>query len=85
MRFDDVVRAILCNLGEIIDIEEDAFGFGHYRCVKVMLDTTKPLRRYKKKRDKKGKEIEIDFAYELLPFCCLTCGIMGFGEGLSVC
>lgn len=57
MRSDDVVKALIGNMGEILEIEEDVLGFGHYRRVKVMLDTTKPLRRYRKLRDKKGKKI----------------------------
>lgn len=56
MRSDDVVKALIGNMGEILEIEEDVLCFGHYRRVKVMLDTTKPLRRYRKLRDKKGKE-----------------------------
>ncbi|XP_010674595.1 uncharacterized protein LOC104890716 [Beta vulgaris subsp. vulgaris] len=54
MRSDEVVRALIGNLGEIIDIEKDVLGFGRYRRIKVMLDITKPLRRYRKVRDRKG-------------------------------
>ena len=52
------------NMGPIIEIEEDVFGFGQYRHVKVLLDITKPLRRYRKLKDTKCNEIQIDFAYE---------------------
>ena len=78
MRSDNVVKALIGNMGDIIEIEEDVLGFGRFRRVKVMLDTTKPLRRFRKLRDKKGCEIQIDFAYERLP--CLACGVMGHSE-----
>ena len=80
MRSDDVVKALIGNMGPIIEIEEDVLGFGRYRRVKVLLDITKPLRRYRKLRDKKGHEIQVDFAYERLPFFCLACGVMGHSE-----
>lgn len=79
-RSDDVVRALIGNMGEIIEIEEDVLGFGRYRRVKVMLNVSKPLRRYRKIRDKRGRELQIDFAYERLPFFCLACGVMGHSE-----
>nr|CCA66053.1 hypothetical protein [Beta vulgaris subsp. vulgaris] len=79
-RSNDVVKALIGNMGEILDIEEDVLGFGRYRRVKVMLDVSKPLRRYRKIRDKRGRELQIDFAYERLPFFCLACGVMGHSE-----
>nr|CCA66043.1 hypothetical protein [Beta vulgaris subsp. vulgaris] len=80
MRSNDVVKALIGNLGEILDIEEDVLGIGRYRRVKVLLDVSKPLRRYRKLRDKSGKDLQVDFAYERLPFFCLACGIMGHAE-----
>ena len=80
MRSDDVVKALIGNMGEILDMEEDALGIGRYRRVKVMLDVSNPLRRYRKVRDRKGQELQVDFAYERLPFFCLACGVMGHAE-----
>ena len=80
MRSDTVVKTLIGNMGDILEIEEDVLGFGRFRRVKVMLDTTKPLRRFRKLRDKKGCEIQIDFAYERLPYFCLACGVMGHSE-----
>lgn len=80
MRSDEVVKALIGNMGEIIDLEEDVLGIGRYRRVKVMLDVSNPLRRYRKLRDKKGNELQADFAYERLPFFCLACGVMGHAE-----
>lgn len=80
MRSNEVVRALIGNMGEILDIEDDVLGFGRYRRVKVMLDTNKPLRRFRKIKDRTGVEFQVDFAYERLPFFCLACGIMGHAE-----
>lgn len=58
MRFK-VVKALIGNMGEILEIEEDVLDFGRFCLL--------PLRRYRKFKDKKGNEIQIDFAYERLP------------------
>ena len=79
-RSDEVVRALIGNMGDIIELEEDVLGIGRYRRVKVMLDITKPLRRFRKLKDKRGREFQVDFAYERLPFFCFACGIMGHSE-----
>ena len=79
-RSNEVIRALVGSMGEILEIEEDVLGFGRYRRVKVMLDITKPLRRFRKIKDKRGREIQVDFAYERLPFFCFACGIMGHSE-----
>ena len=79
-RSNEVVRALVGNMGEVLDIEEDVLGFGKYRRVKVMLDVSRPLRRYRKMKDKWGREFQVDFAYERLPFFCFACGVMGHSE-----
>ncbi|XP_010682916.1 uncharacterized protein LOC104897677 [Beta vulgaris subsp. vulgaris] len=79
-RSDEIVKALIGNMGEILEIEEDVLGIGRYRRVRVMMDVTKPLRRFRKLKDKRGQELHVDFAYERLPFFCFTCGIMGHSE-----
>ena len=79
-RSDEVVQALIGNMGEVLDIEKDILGFGKYRRVKVMLDVTRPLRRFRKMKDRRGMEFRVDFAYERLPFFCFACGIMGHSE-----
>lgn len=79
-RSDEIVKALVGNMGEILEIEEDVLGIGRYRRVRVMMDVTKPLRRYRKLKDKRGRELHVDFAYERLPFFCFACGIMGHSE-----
>lgn len=51
-RTDDIVRALIGNTGEIIEMEDDVLGIGRYRGVKVLLDVTKPLQIPKTKRQK---------------------------------
>lgn len=68
------------NIGEILDIKEDVLGIGHYRRVKVIIDVSKPLRRYRRMKDENGREFQVDFAYEPLPFFCFSCGVTSHSE-----
>lgn len=79
-RSDEIVKALIGNMGKILDIEKDVLGFGKYRRVKVLLDVTRPLRRFRKMKDRRGMEFRVDFVYERLPFFCFSCGIMGHSE-----
>ena len=40
MRSNEVLKALISNMGEILDIEEDVLGIGRYRHVKVLLDVS---------------------------------------------
>ncbi|XP_057251325.1 uncharacterized protein LOC130591668 [Beta vulgaris subsp. vulgaris] len=60
-RYDEIVQALIGNMGEIMEVEDDVLGIGRYRRVKVLLDVTEPLRRYQKLKDKKGWEFQVDF------------------------
>ena len=42
-RTNNIVKALIGNMGEILEIEEDGLGIGRYKRVKVHLDITKPL------------------------------------------
>lgn len=79
-RSDEIIRALVGSIGEILDIEEDVLGIGRYRRVRVLMDVTKPIRRFRRLKDRHGKEFQVDFAYERLPFFCFACGIMGHSE-----
>lgn len=79
-RSDNDMRAIMTALGHVITIEPDALGLSKFRRVRLMLDINKPLRRTQKIRGKDGRIITVDFKYELLPFFCFMCGMMGHGE-----
>ncbi|XP_021729928.1 uncharacterized protein LOC110696910 [Chenopodium quinoa] len=79
-RTDAHVRAILEGMGEILEMEDDILGIGRYRRVKIMLDTSKPLRRFQMIKDRQGRELQVNLAYERLPFFFFACGIMGHAE-----
>ncbi|XP_021727442.1 uncharacterized protein LOC110694309 [Chenopodium quinoa] len=64
-------------MGELIVLEDDVLELDRYRRVRLLMDVTKPLRRFQKIIDKNKKEVTIEFAYERLPFFCFACGIMG--------
>ncbi|XP_021773269.1 uncharacterized protein LOC110737207 [Chenopodium quinoa] len=63
-RSDSHVKAIVEGMGEILEIEDGVLGIGRYRRVKLMLDTTKPLRRFQMIKDRRGRELQVNFAYE---------------------
>ena len=79
-RSDEIIRALVGNMGEILELEEDVVGIGRYRRVRVLMDVTKPICRFRRLKDRNGKEFQVDFAYERLPFFCFACGIMGHSE-----
>lgn len=60
-RSDDIVKVVIGNMGEILDLEEDVLGIRRYRRIKVLLDVTKLLRRYWNLKDKKRREFQVDF------------------------
>ncbi|XP_021774660.1 uncharacterized protein LOC110738541 [Chenopodium quinoa] len=79
-RTDEDVKEIVMNLVDLMEIEEDALGLDRFRRVRVMINITKPLRRFQRIRDKQGKEIIVEFAYERLPFFFNVCGVIGHSE-----
>lgn len=79
-RSDEDAKALMKSMGDVLELEEDKLGIGRYRRVKVLLDVRKPLRRFQKIKDKRGREIQVDYAYERLPFFCFACGRMGHTE-----
>ncbi|XP_021743481.1 uncharacterized protein LOC110709574 [Chenopodium quinoa] len=79
-RSNSHVRAIVEGMGKVMEIEEDILGIGRYRRVRLMLNITKPLKRFQEIKDRRGRESYVNFAYERLPFFCFSCGIMGHAE-----
>lgn len=74
------VKALIEGMGEVLEFEEDAWGLDRYRRVKIMLDVSRPLRRLKVSKDRRGREVVVEFSYERLPFFCFACGVMGHSE-----
>ena len=81
---DEIIRASVGNMGEILELEEDVLGIGRYRRVRVLLDVTKPIRRFRRLKDRNGKEFQVDFAYERFFLFCLR-NYGPFRAGLPCC
>ena len=68
--------------GQSIEVEADAEGRcnGHFMRIRVLLDTSKPLRRGARIRlGSKGDVVWVDVRYERLPDFCFGCGKIGHG------
>lgn len=76
---DEIVKALIGKMGDILELE-DVLGIGRYKSTKVMLDVLKPLCQYRKLKYKRDREIQVDFAYERLPYFCFACGVIGHFE-----
>ncbi|XP_021713598.1 uncharacterized protein LOC110681780 [Chenopodium quinoa] len=63
-RSDDDVRELVSSWGEVVEIEEDILGLDRFRRVKLLINITRI-------RDKSGKVVCVEFAYERLPFSAL--------------
>ncbi|XP_021747549.1 uncharacterized protein LOC110713404 [Chenopodium quinoa] len=79
-RTDDDVKEIVANWGEVMEVEEDILGLDRFRRVKLMINITKPLRRFQRILDKGRKTVCVEFAFERLPFFCFACGVIGHSE-----
>ncbi|XP_056692156.1 uncharacterized protein [Spinacia oleracea] len=79
-RSDAHVKAIAAKLDSLMEIEEDVMGIGKDRRLRVMMDVTKPLRRFLDVVNRQGHTVKVKLKYERLPFFCFMCGIMGHGE-----
>ncbi|XP_021715007.1 uncharacterized protein LOC110682971 [Chenopodium quinoa] len=63
-----------------MELEEDLLGLERFRRARVMININKPLRRFQRIRDKRGRVVCVEFAYERLPFFCFACGVIGHSE-----
>ncbi|XP_021750424.1 uncharacterized protein LOC110716098 [Chenopodium quinoa] len=79
-RTDNDVRRIGGMIGEVLEVEEDILGWEKSRRLKVLLDTTLPLRRIQRIRNKKGAITTVQIKYERLATFCFTCGLLGHTE-----
>ncbi|KAL2926609.1 hypothetical protein RDABS01_000041 [Bienertia sinuspersici] len=79
-RDDEVIKAIASKIGDIMEIEKDDLRLEKFRRVRVMMDVTKPLRRYQRIKNKEGRVVTVNYKYERLPFFCFMRGVMGHSE-----
>ncbi|XP_021742859.1 uncharacterized protein LOC110708939 [Chenopodium quinoa] len=63
-RSNEYIEALVSGLGELLEIEEDTLGLNRYRRVRLMLDVTRPLRRYQRIKSRGGNEFKVEFKYE---------------------
>ncbi|XP_021739451.1 uncharacterized protein LOC110705826 [Chenopodium quinoa] len=66
-RTDAHVRKLVEGMGEILELEEDSLGVGRFRRVKIMLDVTRPLRRFQKINDRRVLTFELILLMNVCP------------------
>lgn len=59
-----------------MEIKEDFLDINPYHRVRVLVDITKPLKRYQLIRLKNNNTMKISLKYERLPHFCFLCGLM---------
>ncbi|CAO2835426.1 unnamed protein product [Amaranthus hypochondriacus] len=79
-RSDNHIRAIAKVVGECMETEEDFLDVNPYRRVRIIMDVTKPLKRYQLVKTKNGTTVKIPIKYERLPHFCFLCGLMTHTE-----
>ncbi|XP_057535298.1 uncharacterized protein LOC130813479 [Amaranthus tricolor] len=79
-RLDEKVKAVARGLGEVLEVEEDFLDLYPYRRVRVLLDCTKPLKRFQNNRVRGGVMVKISIKYERIPHFCFHCGHMSHLE-----
>lgn len=79
-RTNEKISAIARGLGEVMETEEDFLDLNPFRRVRVLVDCTKPLKRFQNIRVKGDVTVKIDFKYERLPHFCFLCGLMSHTE-----
>ncbi|CAO2815949.1 unnamed protein product [Amaranthus hypochondriacus] len=63
-----------------MELEEDFLDISPFRRVRVLMDVSKPLKRYQMIRVQSEKNIKITLKYERLPFFCFLCGLLSHTE-----
>ena len=59
-----------------IDASESVLAWGHFLCLKMNIDITKPFMRDKMIHLEDFDEFWVFFKYERLPIFCYQCGIL---------
>lgn len=75
-RSDDRIRVIAKMLGQLMEIEDDFLDINPFRRVRILIDVTKPLKRFQMIRVKGNKNIKVTLKYERLPHFCFLCGML---------
>ncbi|CAO2837904.1 unnamed protein product [Amaranthus hypochondriacus] len=76
-RSNESIKAISAAIGEVLEVEDDDYAeVEPFRRVKIMIDVTKPIKRFQRIRTKGGETVKIDIKYDKLPHFCCLCGMM---------
>lgn len=79
-RSNDNIKTIAMAMGDVMEVEEDFLDVSPFRRVRVMLDITKPLKRFQMIRLKGNSTAKVTLKYERLPHFCFLCGCMSHVE-----
>lgn len=79
-RSDDRIKALARSLGQCMEIEEDFLNINPYRRIRVLVDISKPLKRFQLIRVKGNNTVKVTLKYERLPHFCFLCGLMSHTE-----
>ncbi|XP_021762541.1 uncharacterized protein LOC110727283 [Chenopodium quinoa] len=74
------VRLIPEKIGIVLEVEDDVLGWDKSRRVRVLVDTTKALRRLQKIRCRDGSTTTVHIKYERLSIFYFLCGLIGHSE-----
>lgn len=76
-RSNEIIKAISASIGEVLEVEDDDYAeLEPFRRVKVMIDVTKPIKRFQRIRIKGGDTVKIDIKYDESPHICCLFGMM---------
>lgn len=79
-RSEERVCAIAKSVGPVLEVEDDFFALNQFCRVRVMVDVTKPLRRFQMIKLRGESLVKVIIKYERLPFFCFLCGLMSHTE-----
>lgn len=63
-----------------MEIEEDFLDINTYHRVRILVDETKPIKRFQMIRVKGNNTVKINLKYERLPHFCFLCGMISHTE-----
>ncbi|XP_021766647.1 uncharacterized protein LOC110731120 [Chenopodium quinoa] len=79
-RSNNDIKTVAEKIGIVLKVEQDELGWDVSRRVRVLVDTSKPLLRIQKIRNKKGIVTVVQIKYERLSTFFFGCGILGHTE-----
>lgn len=75
-RSEQQIKALASSIGEVLEVEDDMLDIEAFRRVRVLLDISKPLRRFIKVRTHGDTVVTLSLKYERLPYFYFLCGFL---------